>query len=424
MSVLRVLLVLLVSAVPAFAADPPLSLRTLDGKTLSGELIGIDAKEVKLKIGGRDVATPLDKVVQIDFQPMPPGVPPRDAFTAVELTDGSKLRCSKFAVRGKEATLTLTAGQEFKVPLGTVTYVLNEANNETLVKQFRDYLAKSKQQRSDFLLVKRDDVLNGLDGTVGDGDEKGENVEFTRSGAKRNISLAKVQGIIFQREADPNMTPAVCKVLDTARNEIMAASVSKSKDGIAIVTPAGAKIDYPRKLIARLDYSKGKLTFLSDMDPSEVVETCTEGADSVQHYHRDKNLDGGPIRVGPTGFGKGLSMHAHTELEYDLKGEYREFKAYLGVEESIGGGDGPTVVKILGDGKELISVSLKKGEKLNPKAIDKAKSSQTREAKDNPSLLPITLSVVNVLKLRIVVASGDLLDLGKHATLGEALVSK
>jgi hypothetical protein len=424
MSAFRVLLVLLMGAIPALAADPPLSLRTLDGKTLSGELSNIDAKEVKIKIGGQDVATPLEQVVQIDFQPMPPGAPPRDAFTAVELTDGSKLRCTKFAVKGREATVTLTAGQEFKIPLSTITYVLNEANNEALIKQFREYLAKSKMQRSDFLLVKRDDVLNGLDGTVGDGDEKGENVEFTRAGAKRNISLAKVQGIIFLREADPNMTPAVCKLLDTARNEVMAASVSKSKDGIAIVTPAGAKIDYPRKLIARLDYSKGKLTFLSDMDPSEVMETCTEGQDSVQHYHRDKNLDGGPIRVGPTAFSKGLSLHAHTELEYDLKGEYREFKGYLGVEESIGGGDGPTIVKIVGDGKELLSVVLKKGEKLNPKASDKAKSSQTREAKDNPALLPVTLSVVNVLKLRIVVASGDLLDLGKHATLGEALVSK
>src|SRR5262249_24119870 len=159
----------------------------------------------------------------------------------------------------------------------------------------------------------------------------------------------KVQGIIFLREADPNMTPAVCKLLDTARNEVMAATVAKSKDGVAIVTPAGAKIDYPRKLIARLDYSKGKLTFLSDMEPSEIVETCTEGQDSVQHYHRDNNLDGGPVRVGPTSFGKGLSLHAHTELEYDLKGEYREFKGYLGIEETIGGGDGPTTVKILGD---------------------------------------------------------------------------
>jgi hypothetical protein len=421
---MRVLLVFFLGASAGLAADPPLSLRTLDGKTLSGELSNITAKEIVLKVAGKDISTPLDAVLQIDFQAMPAGAPPKDAFTAVELTDGSLLRCSKFAIKSKEATLTLTAGQEFKIPLAAITYVLNEANNEALAKQFREYVVRAKKQRTDFLLVKRDDVLNGLDGTVGEGDEKGENVEFTRSGAKRNIDLKKVHGIIFLREADPNMVPAVCKLLDMARNEIMAASVAKSKDGLTITTPAGAKIEYPNKLIARLDYSKGKLTFLSDMDPVELVETCTEGEDSVQHYHRDKNLDGGQLRIGPSTFGKGLALHSRTELEYDLKGEYREFKAFLGIEESIGGGEGPTIVKILGDGKELLSVELKKGQTLNPKVDTKGKSGLSREPKDNPWVRPITLSVVNVLKLRIVVASGDLLDLGKHATLGEALVSK
>ncbi len=424
MSSSRVLLALLLSGAVGYAADPPLSLKSLDGKTHTGELVSISDKEVVLKADGKEVRTRLDAVVQIDFQPMPPAAVSKDGFTSVELTDGSLLRCKKFGIQGKEAAITLTSGQQFKVPLSAISSVLQEANQEALAKQFRNYLAQSKKQRSDFLLVRRGDVLNGLDGTIGDGDEKGENVEFTRSGAKRSIALAKVQGLIFFREADPKMVPAVCKLLDTARNEIMAASVTKSAQGLSVTTPAGAKIDYDRKLIARLDYSKGKLTFLSDIDPVELVETCTEGQDSVQHYRRDKNLDGGPIRIGPSLFSKGLALHAHTEIEYDLKGEYREFKAYLGIDDAIGGGEGPTVVKILGDGKELLSVVLKKGDKLNPRATEKSKNSASRDPKDNAFVLPVTLSVVNVLKLRIIVSSGDILDLGKHATLAEAMVSK
>jgi hypothetical protein len=419
MSVPRVVLALLICASAVRAADPPISIRTLDGKTLTGELTAITDREVQLKVDGKPVVTQLETVLQIDIQPMPVGAPSKSVFTAVALTDGSVLRCSKFGIKGKDATLTLSAGQQFTLPLAAIGYVLNEANNEALAKQFRDYLAKSKQQRSDFLLVKRGEALNGLDGTVGDGDDKGENVEFTRQGDKRNISLAKTQGLIFFRETDPKMV-AACKLLDTARNEVMVAAIAKSEKGFQITTPSGAKIDYPRQLIARLDYSKGKLTFLSDIDPVEVVETCTEGQDSVQHYHRDKNLDGGAIRIGPSSYSKGLALHAHTELEYDLKGEYRELSAFLGVEEGIGGGDGPTVVKILGDGKELYNGTLKKGQKLNPAA----KPPGAGAKKDNEMVLPLKLSVVNVLKLRIVVESGDLLDLGKHATLAEAQVSK
>lgn len=422
MRVLPVLAALLVCASVGFAADPPLSLRTLDGKTVTGEFGNITDREIMLKVDGREVATRLDAVLQIDFQSMPAGAPPKGAFSLVELTDGSLLRCSKFAVKGQNATVTLAAGPQFTVPMAVISFVLTEAQNDAQLKQFRDYVAKSKKERTDYLLVKRGDALNGLEGTVGDGDTQGENVEFTRSGAKRSISLAKTQGLIFFREADAKMAPSVCKLLDTARNEIQVATVGKSDKGLLVITPAGAKIEYPRALIARLDYSKGKLTFLSDMDPAETVETCTEGQDSVQHYRRDKNLDGAPIRIGPTSYSKGIALHAHTELEYDLRGEYREFKAFVGVEDGIGGGDGPTVVKILGDGKELFTATVKKGQRLNPAA--KPKTPAAGGTRENEYVQPVTLSVVNVLKLRVVVASGDLLDLGKHATLAEAQVSK
>ena len=425
MPLTRVLLAFVVCASVGLAADPPISVRLLDGKSVTGEFANITDREILLKVEGKQVATPLESVLQIDIQSMPVGAPPKDSYTAVELTDGSLLRCSKFAVKGKDATVTLAAGPQFTVPLSAISYILNEANNEALAKQFREYVAKAKKQHTDFLLAKRGDALNGLEGTVGDGDENGESVEFTRQGAKGKISLAKAQGLIFYRETDPNMAPAVCKLLDTARNEIQLAAVAKSDKGFLVTTPIGAKIEYPRSLIARLDYSKGKLTFLSDMDPAETVETCTEGADSVQHYRRDKNLDGGTIRIGPSAYSKGLALHAHTELEYDLKGEYREFKAFLGVEDGIGGGEGPTVVKILGDGKELFAATVKKGQKLNPApAIDKNKPTTPAAKKENEMVLPLKLSVVNVLKLRVVVASGDLLDLGKHATLAEAQVSK
>jgi len=412
----RIPLVLLLSASATLAADLPASLKTLDGRTITGEVLQVSDQEILMHAGGKEVRTRVDAIVQLDFQPVPAAAAAKAPFTSVELTDGSQLRCSKLSVKGKEATLALAAGPEIKVALNSIAYILHEAGDPAFMKQFADYLAKTKKERSDYLLAKRGDTLNGLDGTIGEGDENGETVQFTRSGATRNISLAKVQGLIFFREADAKMAPAVCKVLDTARNVVAAASITKTGMGYVVTTPAGAKIDYPVKLLARLDYSKGKLTYLSDIDPSEVVETCTEGQDSVQHYRRDRNLDDGPIRIGATPYSKGLALHSHTELEYDLKGEYREFQAFLGVEEGIGGGDGPTVVRIRGDTKELFTTVLKKGQKNNPAA--------QKDKKLNPLVTPIKLSVVNVLKLRIVVESGDRLDLGKHATLAEARVSK
>jgi hypothetical protein len=410
----RVLLILLLSTSAALAQDKPPTLKTLDGQTLIGELTTITDKEIVLRVKGKDQSTPVQSVLRIDFQPLS-ATPFRDPNIAIELTDGSTFRCTKFSIKGKDATFTLTSGQEVGVPLAAINYILRDGQDQNLVKQFREsYLLKPRQ--TDFVLVRRGNALNGLDGTIGDGDAKGDTVEFIRGDTKRSVSLAKLQGLLFLREADPKMPPAACKLLDTAHNEVMVAHLGKTAAGFTIVTPSGAKMEYGRQLVASLDYSKGKLTFLADMNPSQVLETCTEGEGSVQHYRRNTNLDGGPIRLGKFTYTSGLALHARTELEYDLKGEYREFKALLGVEDAIGGGEGPTVVRILGDGKELFSITLRGGQKLNP-AADKAN-------KDNPAALPVTLSVRNVLKLRIIVASGELLDLGKHATLAEARVSK
>ena len=100
-------------------------------------------------------------------------------------------------------------------------------------------------------------------------------------------------------------------------------------------------------------------------------------------------------------FAKGLSVHAYTELVYDISGEYKEFKAILGVDPKVPG-DSHVKVTIEGDGKELFSGEINR--------------------KDEPR--PLTLDIKNVKQLRIVVASAGLLDLGNHVCLADAKVSK
>ncbi len=93
---------------------------------------------------------------------------------------------------------------------------------------------------------------------------------------------------------------------------------------------AGCRVEYPLALVARLDYTKDKLAFLSDLEPVKVVEKSS--FDRIDHYRRDKNLDDTPLRLGGKNHPKGLALHAYTELVYDLDGKYKEFKALLGVD--------------------------------------------------------------------------------------------
>ncbi len=70
-----------------------------------------------------------------------------------------------------------------------------------------------------------------------------------------------------------------------------------------------------RETVARLDFNIGKLTFLSDLEPAKVVERS--GIGLITHYRKDANLDGEPILLEKQ-HAKGLSLHAHTELSYQL----------------------------------------------------------------------------------------------------------
>jgi hypothetical protein len=202
----------------------------------------------------------------------------------------------------------------------------------------------------------------------------------------------------------------LCKLSDTMTNLVMVSALAAGADGYTVTTPAGVKIDYPKALLVRLDYSKGKLTYLSDVDPDKVVYSSTE--ETPVPYRRDKNLDNRPLSLAnagdvqlPWGKGpcpKGLALHAYTSLEYDLGGDYREFSAWLGVDEGVGGSDGATRVVIQGDGKELYN------EPVSPR--------------DKP--VHVTCNIKDVRRLRIIVSSADLLDLGRHVDLADAKVSK
>ncbi len=402
MPLCRTLLALLACASVGVGAE----LRTLKGEVQKGEVKSITAKEVVFTADGKDVTTPVEQVLQIDYGQ--PGKLPTDAkWTDVELTDGTLLHCSAFALKGKQVELKLLAGPEVKLPLAAVANVLNDAQVERHRKEWTARVAKKRRFDAVAQLLKSetspDGVLNTIEGTLGEGDEEGKTISFTRgNGRKIPVSLEKVHGLIFQRELDPKAPSVVCKAHDTLQDVVYASNVVSTPAGVTLTTPSGAKIEYKKDLLAQLDYSKGKLEFLSRMEPAKVVETSTE--DQVYHYQRNTNLDRtGPLRIDGETFTNGLAIHSHTELEYDLRGEFREFKAVVGIDDNVGGHPGPVVLRIEGDGKELFSRTLSRKEKAKER---------------------VTLNIKDVQRLRVVVASGELLDLGKHIDLADAQVSK
>ena len=188
----------------------------------------------------------------------------------------------------------------------------------------------------------------------------------------------------------------------------MVSAVEKTPTGLTVTTPAGARVELPMDSVVRLDYTLDKIAFLSRLDPVKVVQTSN--FDFIDTYRRDRNLDNGTLTIFDEKFGIGLALHAHTELEYDLRGEYREFHALAGIDQAVGGVGGPVVLVIEGvtDGQT---------KELYKKTFTRKDSKDKKEG-------VIDLNIKDVQKLRIIVRTGDLFDNGKHLDLVNAKVQK
>jgi len=385
------LCIVVVSVAPLGAEE----LKTLGGKSVQGILSRVTETEIFLSTNEGEVGTPLSQVLALDFKPAPKttDVP---AKIALRLLDDTTLLCKSVTFKGKEVYAALPSGLTLKIPLATVVSFLNDPANKDFQKRWTEIA--SPKVRRDRIVILRDGEPNVLEGSLGDADADGKTIQFKLEGqpAYAPVLVERVHGLVFWRP-DPSPESPICKVIDRDGNSLYAVKLGVEGDNLNIQTTFGAKVPVKMDLLARLDFNLGKLTFLSDLEPAKVVEKS--GIGLVVRYKKDANLDGEPIVLDKQ-YAKGLSMHAHTELEYNLAGKFKDLKGVLGVDTRIGG-DSQALVTIYCDGEKRFA------ETITPQ-----------------NQRQVALVVKDVQTLKIVVSARNFLDLHDHVTFADARVSQ
>ncbi len=413
---LRILLAAIVLAPIANAAE----LQTLDGRKLTGDIVSIVGSDLTFKAGATE-----EKFLVTALHSVTVGKPPiqldaNKKHTAVEFVDGSSFRCSEIVLKDKNVELKLIGAspRTLTVPLrGVVFSIHREAGDLKLDQDFRG-LMRSKS-RFDIWVTKRQakndagkdvDQLDGVPGTFGDADEAAKSVKFTFEGKgaeeAQSILLSRVAGMILAQRPGA-ASPAICKIIDLDGNELVAQAVTRTEKGYAITTVTNVKIDLTDAQVSKFDFAAGAIKYLSDLEPVALEETGTD----PEHYQKDTNLDKRPIRLvldPATGrtemYPKGLTLKAKTVISYELKGQYKSFRALAGVDNDPDNA-APSQVKItVDDGTQvLFKGTVKRGEKP----------------------LDLNLGVQNVDRLKITIESdGTLTDLGNQVSLANARVLK
>ena len=313
------------------------------------------------------------------------------------MADEAVLRCTKVTLGNKEALLVLTTGVTVKAPMPAVLTVLRDAQDAAIKSQF-DKLRRDKK-RSDRIYVSGAGGLNPIAGTLGNVDEAKQTIKFRPEGKDEvDLSLEKLQGVQFAAVEVP-AAAALCRVIDLDGNVLIASKLSYDAGQASITTPYGQKVVLDNKMLARLDFNFGRLTYLSDLE-GKVPESVLLGGFSP--VRKDRNLDGDPIMIQDKKYDKGLSMYAGAKIEYALGGKYKKLSGILGVDSRIAEeGQGKVTLKIYCDEEEKFSKEV-----------------------STTTPTPISVNIQDVFLLRIVVVGSNFTNYSGHATLANAQVSQ
>jgi len=268
------------------------------------EVVSVSATNVVYKVNGKEVTRKIGEVRKLDLRDAD-RVPSGKEYSQVDLTDGTTLLAGEWAIKfdAKDKInvleMKLLSGPQVKLPIDTVNGILNNAMEDRDRADWRNrvintrgneaLVMKRKVTRKDKNTGKEVDVLddNGkvqhvtfnLPATIGNGDAKGETLEAAvvlddKAGAeKKTFKQKDLHGLIFKHTLPPKAPGVICKLTDTFGNAIMVSKVEDKQGGVTVTTPSGATMEFTFAQLSQIDYSRGRLDYLSDLTPSKTTIT-------------------------------------------------------------------------------------------------------------------------------------------------------
>lgn len=310
------------------------------------------------------------------------------------LADGSRFAWTSVAATAREIHFETSRLGKVSLPLSS-TASLRFAPGDPKVDEAWNELT-ARDIKTDLLVIRKDDVLDHLDGTIGVIEK--DRINFVIDGEEVPVKRDKVFGLIFAGRTPGDDKP-VCE-LTTIGGDKLRLRGAIWKDGkFSGELLAGAAVKIPAESLRSVDFSLGKVQFLSQMEPREAK--YTPYFDHVWKHHVDRTRDGTPIRLGNRNYARGLWIHSRTQLKYRIGGDYRRFQAVMGIDQAVAP-RGDVHVVISGDGKPLLEADVR--------------------GADPPQ--PIDLDVSGVRDLEILVDFGGDLDIADHLDLADAKVIK
>lgn len=343
----------LLALAPAGAARAA-EVRALGG-TYDEQVRSIQAENGAMVVRTDQRSIPLDQIKSIRFQEAV-GLASTQPEARILLTTGDWVVGSIQGGDDDGIDVRSRGLGDVRLPLDLVRAVLPGASPD---RPFDPRTALDPNAQTDRVVMKGSGTARG---TLLRIDARNVVIEDDRMG-ELSFALAEVELVAVALLGEPPAPPAGLRVqvglVDgsrvTGQLESLVNQELKLRHPLAKDRPL--VIHLPR--VQELAVQNGAFVYLSDIEPLGGVDQKFPPGFTyeveVWGYKRDREVTGGPLRLGGRTYDKGLGVHSYAALSYQLDGQFKEFKAIVGLDDTTRytgePGFGAIVFKVLVDGR-------------------------------------------------------------------------
>ncbi len=299
------------------------------------------------------------------------------------------------AISGENLSLLTPWGDKLDIPMTRVVGVyFGMADHRESPEAFGKRLKTRGDQ--DTLLARAKDgevvAINGVVEAINAG-----KLGFVYGGKTRTLPLKGVEAVVLANRPAPAPPTEVRPTFDLAGGIIVSGKWNTIEATTwQVEAPWGQTIKLPAGEIRSVRIRGGQMTYLSDLEPSQVEEIPYFSRRTP--YRKDLTLTGKPLKLDGQIIDKGLAVHARTSLTYDLSKRYTTFETLVGFDETDGK-KGRVDCRIFADGKEIYA---------NP------------DLRADAPAVALNLPVTGVEQLKLLVDFGNDEDTGDRVIWGNA----
>ncbi len=356
----------------AVLVGPPVEVSTFSGQEHKGELTALSGGQLTFTEEGAEKKLAVADVLELRLG----GKEEMNDAAAHEilLTDGSRINAQKVSSTAKALTLEHATLGTLEIPLEYVGSIRLAPSANVVADAWTELTRR--RENSDMLVIRKGDLLDSVKGGLGPISD--ESLQFFLAGKQNTLPRSeKLHGVVYGNRQVPKQV-AISRAILSNKDSLELKSLSFDGQAFQGELLSGTKVTLPLEKLSTLDFSLGKVQFLSDIQPrrKKIVlpfyfadEPISEIDQEYYDVKVNKTFSGKPLQLGKVTYGRGLCIHSTTELGYRLSKEMRRFQAMMGIDNyTAQKGLGDVKVTMKADGKVLLETIVKAGDE--PQKVD------------------------------------------------------